>query len=80
MDNYKKFFAWLFGVLVAMVGFFLYSFYLKVDNISEKLNSISTNTAVQGESINNIKSILNQHENRLFKLETVPAQQSQPQH
>lgn len=53
-ENSKSLTLTFYGIILSMVGFFLFMFYKKVDAIGDNVHQININNAVKDERLNGI--------------------------
>lgn len=54
MENTNKILSWFCGTLVSIVGFFLFMFYKKVDQIGDNVQTMQTSSAVKEVQLKSI--------------------------
>ena len=58
METQNKILGWACGILISIVGFFLFMFYNKVDQIGDSVQTLKTSSEVKEMQLKNIEDRL----------------------
>jgi hypothetical protein len=70
METQNKILGWACGTLVTIVGFFLFMFYKKVDQIGDNVATMQTSSAVKEIQLKNIEERLTNMEKTVLIIST----------